>query len=67
MSNRAPLPTTTPSTVLPAPAKKLGDDADRVDTNPAPISSVTTVQEVKPVRGLPSPVPLFTLNAALLI
>ena len=67
MSNRAPLPTTTPTTVTPAPAKPLDNAADRIDTAVATVSSVNTVQEIKPARGLPCPVPLFTLHAALLI
>ena len=67
MSKRAPLPTTTPTTVMPASAKPLDDAADPIDTAVTTVSSVDTVQEIKPVRGLPSPVPLFTLHAALLI
>ena len=67
MSKRTPLPTTTPTIVVPAPAKKLDDSAAGIDTAVAMDSSVNTVQEVKPAGGLPSPVPLFTLHAALLI
>jgi hypothetical protein len=67
MSNRGPLPTTTPTTLLPAPVKPLDDVVDRVDAVATTIPSVNIAQEVKPVRGLCSPVPLFTLHAALLI
>ena len=67
MSNRTPLPTTTPTTVIPAPVKSLDDAVDRADAVATTIVSVNTTREVKPVRGLRSPVPLFTLHAALLI
>jgi hypothetical protein len=53
--------------VMPAPVKPLDDAGERVDAAVTTVSSVNTTREVKPVRGLPSPVPLFTLHAALLI
>jgi len=67
MSDGASLPTMAPATVLPAGAKTSVDAVDRIDDAMATVSSVSTVCEIKPVRGLPSPVPLFTLHAALLI
>jgi len=65
MSERAPLPT--PTTAVPAPAKPLNDTVDPINTAVTMVSSVDTLQDIKPVGGLPSPVPLFTLHAALLI
>ena len=67
MSKRSPLPTTPPNTVMPAPARPLDEAGDEVDTFETTLVSVSTFQEVKPTNGLPSPVPLFTLHAALLI
>lgn len=67
MSDGVSLPRTTPTTALPAAAKPLVDAADRIDTAVATVSSASNIQEIKPDRGLPSPVPLFTLHAALLI
>jgi len=65
MSERAPLPT--PTTAVPAPTKPLDDTVDPINTAVTTVSSVDTLQDIKPVGGLPSPVPLFTLHAALLI
>ena len=65
MSERAPLPA--PTTVVPAPAKPLDETVDPIDTADGTVSSVNMIQDIKPVGGLPSPVPLFTLHAALLI
>lgn len=67
MSNRAPLPTTTPTTTLSTVAKPLVDAVEQIDASETTVASVSQVQEVKSARGLPSPVPLFTLHAALLI
>lgn len=67
MSNRAPLPTTTPTTTLSTVAKPLVDAVEQVDASETTVASVIQVQEIKSARGLPSPVPLFTLHAALLI
>jgi hypothetical protein len=65
MSQRTPLPA--PTTVVPAPAKPLDETVDPIDTADGTVSPVNMIQDVKPVGGLPSPVPLFTLHAALLI
>jgi hypothetical protein len=67
MSKRSPLPTTTPTTVMPAPVKPLDEAGNQVDTVETTLVSVSTFQKIKPISGLPSPVPLFTLHAALLI
>jgi len=66
MSERAPArPTHT--AVTPFEAKPLDGALHRIDILETTIRNIDIDQEVKPVRGLPSPVPLFTLHDALLI
>lgn len=66
MSSRTPAPATKPATVAPAPVKPLDDVAERHDVAETTVSVAKPVEEVRPT-GRTSPVPLFTLHAALLI
>ena len=67
MSKRAPLPATTHSIATLAEAKPLDCAADALTCSETTIRSIDIAHEIQPVQGLPSPVPLFTLHAALLI
>jgi len=67
MSEDAALPSTVPAMAAPVPTKSFADAGDRIDPFVEPVVSDEAITEVKPVRGLPRPVPLFTMHAAFLI